>query len=165
MEAIDKALAAIDAHELGDELCYQKYADKYGVKRVTLSRRHQGLQAPRTSKAINQRLLHPQQELELVRYIETLSKRALPPTRAMIQNFASDLGGRRASDSWVTRFLMHTRGILWKLGHIIPPYRFKQGACSSYKQPSQRRFYRHGLSPYQKSRLRELCRVLNYREA
>lgn len=43
---------------------------------------------------------------------------------------------------------VHTRGILWKLGDVIPPHRFKQGACSSYKHSSQKQFYKYGLNPY-----------------
>ncbi|KAG9195245.1 hypothetical protein G6011_00365 [Alternaria panax] len=33
--------------------------------------------------------LHPEREAELVRYIETLTERRLPPTRTMIQQFAT----------------------------------------------------------------------------
>jgi hypothetical protein len=47
----------------------------------------------------------PQQELELVAYREELTKRALPPTRAMIRNFASEVAEERVSESWVTRFI------------------------------------------------------------
>jgi hypothetical protein len=40
MALIDDAIAAIEARELGEDIVYQKYADKYGVNRSTLSRRH-----------------------------------------------------------------------------------------------------------------------------
>jgi len=49
--------------------------------------------------------LHPQHETELVRYIDTLTERRLPPTREMIQRFASDLSGKAVSETWVSRFL------------------------------------------------------------
>ncbi|EUC26627.1 hypothetical protein COCCADRAFT_10601 [Bipolaris zeicola 26-R-13] len=44
-------------------------------------------------------------ESELILYIEKLTKRALPPTRRMIQNFASAIAKREVSESWVTRFI------------------------------------------------------------
>ncbi|KAF1943376.1 hypothetical protein EJ02DRAFT_486408 [Clathrospora elynae] len=46
----------------------------------------------------------PQQEEELVLYIEDLTKRGLPPTQAMIQNFASTIAHKRVSLAWVLRF-------------------------------------------------------------
>jgi hypothetical protein len=91
MAPIDDALAAIGSNELGEHLIYQKYADKYGVNRSTLSRRHRGISQPRKDYAANQQVLTPAQEAELVEYIKTLTKQGLPPTREMIQNFSSKL--------------------------------------------------------------------------
>jgi hypothetical protein len=54
---------------------------------------------------INQQLLNPQQEMELVRYIKRLTKRGLPPTRDMIRNFSSEVAHQRVSESWVSRFI------------------------------------------------------------
>jgi hypothetical protein len=105
MAPIDDALAAIESHELGEQLVYQKYADKYGVNRSTLSRRHRGISQPRKDYAANQQVLTPAQEAELVEYIKTLTKQGLPPTREMIQNFSSKLAPWELSESWVTRFL------------------------------------------------------------
>ncbi|KAF2821721.1 hypothetical protein CC86DRAFT_249943, partial [Ophiobolus disseminans] len=47
--------------------------------------------------------LNLQQEAALVQYINDLTKRALPPTRKMVQNFASHIAAEPVSDSWVTR--------------------------------------------------------------
>ena len=58
-----------------------------------------------TTKNINQQKLTPQQELELVEYIEKLTARRLPPTREMIANFVSSIAREPVSESWVTRFL------------------------------------------------------------
>jgi hypothetical protein len=63
--------------------------------------------------------LSPQQELELVRYIQGLTERALPPTREMIQNFASSVSGFDHSDPWVSRFLSQNKDNLtsqWTTG-------------------------------------------------
>ncbi|KAF2828924.1 hypothetical protein CC86DRAFT_287155, partial [Ophiobolus disseminans] len=45
------------------------------------------------------------QEHELVLYFKQLTKRGLPPTRAMVQNFASTIAKTGVSKSWVTRFI------------------------------------------------------------
>ncbi|KAH3991532.1 hypothetical protein HBI56_220310 [Parastagonospora nodorum] len=105
MDPIQAAIEAIDSREPGENFTYSEVARQYNVHRVTLSRRHKGLQPPREVKNSSQQKLTPQQELELVRYIENLTKRGLPPTREMIQNFASHIAKERVSESWVTRFI------------------------------------------------------------
>jgi hypothetical protein len=105
MAPIDDAIAAIESREAGEKFTYQSIADQFGVDRSTLSRRHKGCQAPREAEGLNRRLLSPQQELTLVKYIEDLTKRGLPPTRDMIRNFASDICHNHVGDGWVTRFL------------------------------------------------------------
>ncbi|KAF1362271.1 hypothetical protein EJ07DRAFT_77459, partial [Lizonia empirigonia] len=110
MTPIEAALAHINALEPGEKFVYQKIADQYGCSRSTLSRRHrqQTTSLRRTSRATKdsgQHKLNPQQEAELVKYIQELTARRLPPTREMIRNFASAVAHETLSDSWVTRFL------------------------------------------------------------
>ena len=105
MAPIDDALAAINALEPGEKLVYQKIANQFGVDRLTLAQRHRGVQAPPQIKNLNQQKLTPQQEDELVTYIGELTARHIPPTREMIQNFASSVAKERVSESWVTRFI------------------------------------------------------------
>ena len=66
----------------------QHLADKHGVWRSTLTRRAEGKTVSHKDKIIAQQKLTPQQEDELVTYIEGLTVRHLPPTRTMIRNFA-----------------------------------------------------------------------------
>ena len=105
MAPIDDALADLESLKPDEPFSYTKTADKYGVVRSTLIRRHKASTQPYASKAINQRKLSLQQEHELVQYIKGLTKRRLPPTRSMIQNFASQVAKERVSKSWVTRFI------------------------------------------------------------
>jgi hypothetical protein len=116
MAPIDDALAAIEALEPGEKLVYQKIADQYGVDRSTLARRHKRVQVPRELKDSNQKKLTPQQEAGLVKYIEELTARHIPPTREIIRNFASAVAKEEVSDSWVTRFI-NTYSI-----HLISQY-------------------------------------------
>ena len=67
----------------------------------------------------NSRKLNDQQETDLLNYIERLTARHLPPTRAMIRNFASAVASTPCSDKWVTRFLHRHRNWLtsqWATG-------------------------------------------------
>ncbi|KAF1972534.1 hypothetical protein BU23DRAFT_467418, partial [Bimuria novae-zelandiae CBS 107.79] len=41
----------------------------------------------------------------LVEYIRELMARGLPPTRAMIQNFASNILKKHVREGWVSRFI------------------------------------------------------------
>ena len=102
MDPIQEAIAEIESRESGDEFSYSQIVKKYGVNRVTLARRHKG---ETEAYGIRKRSLHPQHEIELVQYIETLTERRIPPTRAMIQSFASSLAGTEVSEVWVTRFI------------------------------------------------------------
>jgi hypothetical protein len=102
---IDEALAAIEALGPEEKLVYQKIADQYGVDRSTLARRHQRVQNSQEVKHSSQQKLTLQQEAELVKYIEELTARRIPPTREMIRSFASAVAQEPVSESWVTRFI------------------------------------------------------------
>jgi hypothetical protein len=100
MAPIDDALAAIKSLESGENFTHQAIADKYGVSRCTLSRRHRGCQHDANAKNQAQNKLNPQQEAELIQYVNDLTKKALPPTRDMIRNFASKIAAAPVGDSW-----------------------------------------------------------------
>jgi hypothetical protein len=105
MAPIDDALAFLESQEPGEQLSYQKCSVMFGVDRRTLARRHKGLTQPMTTKHQQQQKLTPQAEAGLVRYIQGLSNRHMPPTRNMIQNFALKIAKEEVSEAWVTRFL------------------------------------------------------------
>jgi hypothetical protein len=105
MSAIEEALAEIESRRPIDSICYTTVAERRGVWRSTSTRRHQATTLSNASKSTNQRKLDEQQEQELVRYITRLKRQGLPPTRALIQNFASDVAKIPVSESWVTRFI------------------------------------------------------------
>jgi hypothetical protein len=84
MALIDNALAAIEARELGEDIVYQKYADKYSVNRSTLSRRHRRVTRSNEDYAASRQALNPTEELELVEYIRRLTKQGLLPTREIV---------------------------------------------------------------------------------
>ena len=86
-------------------LAIAKSQKKLGVSQAMLARRHRGVQADRAGGGQKHQNLNPQQEQELVNYIEGLPKRGLPPTREMVRNFGSSVAGRECSKRWVSLFL------------------------------------------------------------
>jgi hypothetical protein len=119
MSPIEAALAAIEALEPGEKLSYTKIAREHGVHRSTLSRRHRGQTASRTAIIAERQNLHPQQEQELLRYIERLTGRGLPPTRPMIRSFASQIAKKEVGVHWVDRFIQRHQSELilrWATG-------------------------------------------------
>jgi hypothetical protein len=105
MSPIQAALAAIESLKPREKLVYTHIAARYGVDRRTLARRHQGSSSSRELEGQNRRALHPHQELELLRYIERLTRQGLPPTRSMIRRFASEIAKKELGVHWVDRFV------------------------------------------------------------
>jgi hypothetical protein len=105
MGAIKDAIEAIESREPGEPFSYRKIAAIYGCSHSALSRRHRSVSTSRSTKAQNQQALHPQQELELLRYIERLTRQGLPPTRPMILRFASDIAKKELGKGWIDRYI------------------------------------------------------------
>jgi hypothetical protein len=134
MDPIQEAIEYLESHEAGDNFSYRKVAKQFSVDRTTLSRRHKGSQHARTEEARERQLLNPQQEHELVLYIERCTRRGLPPTREMVQNFASVITKCEVSCSWVTRFLhRHADELTIKWSPRIDRERHKADSPSKYK--------------------------------
>jgi hypothetical protein len=81
---MDNALADLELRKEDEKFTLQAIASFHGVDRSALSKRWRGVTGPRSDGYAQQQLFSPQQEDELVRYIEDLSAKSLPPTRTMI---------------------------------------------------------------------------------
>jgi transcriptional regulator with XRE-family HTH domain len=84
MAAIDKAVSELKSQGSTVKGQLKEVAEKYGVDRSTLGRRVRGKTGSVSQGYNKQQKLSPQQELELVKYIEDLTGEGLPPTRQMI---------------------------------------------------------------------------------
>ena len=130
MNPIQEAIAEIESRDPGEQFSYQQIAKKYGVNRVTLMRRHKH---ETEDYGVRNQSLHPEREAELVRYIETLTERRLPPTRTMIQQFASQLAGKPVSESWVDRYLRrHPNHLISRSGKAMAKERTKANLGAKY---------------------------------
>ncbi|KAH7552133.1 hypothetical protein BM1_08995 [Bipolaris maydis] len=112
MTALAKAIAAIDSQDAEGQLLYRAAAKKFGVELTTLTRRHQNKTQSPAAAAAKRQLLTPPQESELVKYIEKLSDRGLPPSRAIIKNYVAVIAEWEPSNSWVTRFLKRHNDVI-----------------------------------------------------
>jgi phage portal protein BeeE len=86
MDPIQEAIKEIESRDLGEQFSYQQIAKKYGVPRTTLMRRHKH---QNDDYSVRNQSLHLERKAKLIQYIETLTKRRLPPTRTIIQQFTS----------------------------------------------------------------------------
>ena len=102
MDSIDAALADL---KLQSSPNYTATAKKFGVDRTTLSCRHKGVTAPPGFNPRAKALLSKQQTKGLVDYINKLTDRGLPPTAAMIRQFARDICGKEPGKNWAYRFV------------------------------------------------------------
>src|SRR5438045_4722332 len=76
------------------------------VNRQTLKRRFYGQQNSR-AEAISQsrKNLTNMEEEELIKHINMLTDRGLPPTSAMVQNIAEEMIGRAVGKNWTGQFV------------------------------------------------------------
>jgi hypothetical protein len=104
MDPIDAALASLASLQPGERPNISKTAREFGCDRSLLSKRFRGLAGSRETKYQNQRNLNDQRENSLVKYIDRLCARALPPSKQMIRDFASNICGKEVGKEWVSRF-------------------------------------------------------------
>jgi hypothetical protein len=135
MNAIDKAIEDLESRDEVDKFIYKEVAAKYGCSRSAVSRRWRGVSQSKTASDGERQLIPPQQELELVQYIEDLHKNGIPPTREMVQNFGSEVAGRDVSMSWVDRFIRRNCShLITRWGPSIDRVRHQADSIDKYNQ-------------------------------
>ena len=105
MDRINSAICAIESREPGEKFSYKNIAESFGVVRSTLTRHHRRQIGQDAITPHRLRHLNDEEEIELLSYIKKLTERGLPPTRQMIQSFASTIAKKQVSMSWVDRFV------------------------------------------------------------
>jgi len=103
MAPIDEALADLESQETVN---YTATAKKYGVCRTTLSRRHRGKTVSRQEFLSEvQQCLNETQEHVLIRHINLLTDRGMPPTSQIVKNLAEEIIQRPVGKNWVSAFV------------------------------------------------------------
>jgi Tc5 transposase DNA-binding domain len=116
MGSIEEAIADLKSQEHPNITATAK---KHGCNRTTLSKRYNGIQGSRQAGYNSQRLLTPAQLKALIKYINQLTERGLPPTTSMVRNFAAEIAGREPGPHWVSRWLKTNQNDL-RTGYLTP---------------------------------------------
>ncbi|EED16273.1 eukaryotic translation initiation factor 2C, putative [Talaromyces stipitatus ATCC 10500] len=80
-------------------------ARTYGVDPSNLRKRLRKVTGPKEAQYDNQRLLSGGQSQALIRWINHLTEKGLPPTNSMLANFAKDICGKKPGKNWASRWL------------------------------------------------------------
>lgn len=113
MTPIEEAIAELESLKLGESINYTKVAQKYGVDRSTLSRRHRGVQRSKDDQYESQRVLNNRQAKDLITYINDLGAEGLFISHEMLRNFAANITGKRPGKHWPGRFLkQHSKDLI-----------------------------------------------------
>jgi hypothetical protein len=103
--SLEAVLSYIRSLRPGESFSYRKVAKKNHISRTTLAAHHQGRRTTRAGAHDQRRLLPQREELELVKYIRSLTEKHCPPTRQMIINFVTPLVRWEPSEAWVSKLL------------------------------------------------------------
>ena len=116
MDSIEAALADL---RLQDKPNVSATADKHKVERSTLSRRWNKVTRSREDGYDSMRFLSTIQSKALIKYINDLTERGLPPTVQMVRNLAAGIAGKQPGNHWTARWLAAHKNEL-KSGYLPP---------------------------------------------
>ena len=108
MDQYELALRALRSLKPGETPNIALVARTYGVDRSQLSRRFRGVSGSKEAQYNSQRLLTKEQSRTRIKWINQLTERGLPPTNAMLENFAREISGKEPGKNWASR---------WKKAH------------------------------------------------
>ena len=90
---------------------YQAMAKRSGLHRSTLSRRHRCITNSRAeSNSETRQCLTTAQEEALIKQINKLSIRNMPPTPQIVKNLAEEICGRKIYKNWTANFVNRYKG-------------------------------------------------------
>lgn len=95
MDRIEAALADL---KLQDKPNFTATADKHRCDRSTLSRRFHRVTSSKADGYDSMRLLDAAQSKALIKYINDLTERGLPPTISMLRNLAAGIARREPGE-------------------------------------------------------------------
>ena len=102
MDSLSKALADL---RVQDRPNITATAKKHGLSRSKLSRHWNGVSQTKNLAYENHRLLTTVQSKVLIKYINDLTERGLPPTNGMVRNFAATIAQKQPGPHWTSRWL------------------------------------------------------------
>jgi hypothetical protein len=102
----DRIKAAMDQLDSQRALNYAAAARDHNIHRTTLARRYNGKTVSRTeANSTYRQRLNDVQEDTLLRYIDTLTDRHIPPTSQIVRNLAEEILKGPVGKNWTGHFL------------------------------------------------------------
>jgi Tc5 transposase DNA-binding domain len=102
----DRIKAAIDDLDSQRAPNYAATARAHNIERTTLARRYNGKTVSRAEATSTYRqCLNDVQEDTLLRYIDSLTDRHIPPTSQIVRNLAEEILKGPVGKNWTSRFL------------------------------------------------------------
>lgn len=99
---IQKAIDDLNSQETPN---YAKTGRKFKIDRTTLMRRHKGIsRTVQEAHSESLQLLTDEQEEVLIRHINNLSDRGLPPTPQILRNLVFEVVKKQPGKNWVATF-------------------------------------------------------------
>ncbi|KAL3707621.1 hypothetical protein TMatcc_005602 [Talaromyces marneffei ATCC 18224] len=132
MASYELALEALRSLKPDEKPNISLVARTYGVNQLNLSKRFRGVTGSKEAQYNNQRLLSKQQSRTLIKWINQLTERGLPPTNSMLENFAREISGKEPGKNWASRWLKaHSDKVISRYSKGLDSDRKK--ADSAYK--------------------------------
>ena len=109
----DRIKLAITDLESQAQPNFSSTARTYDVNRITLARRFKGESVSKQDAIsyISKALTNAEEDV-LVRYINDLNARGLPPTPQIVKNLAEEIANTNLGPNWTTRFLQRKKNVL-----------------------------------------------------
>jgi hypothetical protein len=102
--------AAISELESQSRVNFAATARKWNIERTTLARRFRGETGTKQdATSYSHRQLTDIQEAALIRHINKLTDRGLPPTPQIVKNIAEEIAHTQVGPNWVSRFCKRHR--------------------------------------------------------
>jgi Tc5 transposase DNA-binding domain len=102
----DRIKAVIDQLDSQRTLNYAAAARDYHIDRTTLARRYNGKTVSRVeANSTYRQRLNDVQEDTLLRYIDTLTDRHIPPTSQIIRNLVEEIIKGSMGKNWIENFI------------------------------------------------------------
>jgi hypothetical protein len=99
---IESAIAELRAAETPN---ISEIARKYKIERTKLQRLFRGTIGTRAQFIESKQLLSPQQDLQLVKLLDRLTRDGIPPTPKIVRQLAQGLCGKLPSKNWPSTWL------------------------------------------------------------
>jgi hypothetical protein len=102
----ERIALALDSCESSSAPNYSAIAREFMVERTTLAKRHKGQTVSRAeANSVYRQLLTNAQEEQLVKQINKLTVRHMPPTVQMVKNMAEEIIQREVNKNWTSGFV------------------------------------------------------------